>query len=108
MPMPAPSLASEVEVSAEVELDSPIHLKPIIEGGDDKNLSNVVASKPSKNGFEVMATKNGFYNQHRIKENDVFFIKKWEDLGVWMKVIDPDLEKKHQAEIKEKKEQAKK
>lgn len=56
--------------------------------------SNVKVPKAPKGGFEVIATRLGFYKQERLRENDVFHIEKFEDVGEWMKFTDPDLEKK--------------
>lgn len=86
-----------------LELDIPSHDKPIIESFEQKSHSNIVAPKISKNGLEVVALGKGFYNQHRIKEGDVFIIKSFEELGQWMKCVDPDLQKMHLENIKNKK-----
>lgn len=85
------------------DLDAPSHEKPEMENFDKDNHSNAFVPKTPKNGLQVRAKQKGFYNQHRIRENDVFSIARWEDLGAWMELTDPDLERKHQLEMKEKK-----
>lgn len=75
--------------------------KPEIENVSQDNHSNVASPKAPKEGFEVRAKQLGFYNQHRYRENDVFFVRSWEDLGDWMELSDPDLKKKHMKEITE-------
>jgi hypothetical protein len=44
-------------------------------------------------GIEVVATRKGFYNQRRISEGEKFIVKKKENLGEWMKCVDPALER---------------
>ncbi len=83
--------------------NEPVLEKPEMENLNDQNASNVKSPKAPKSGFEVQAKQLGFYNQHRYRENDVFFIKSWEDLGDWMTLLDPDLKKKHLKEIEERK-----
>lgn len=91
-------------VGSEVDLAPPIHSTPSSEA-DHSNSQVVapVAPKEVEKGLKVQALEKGFYNQHRIRENEVFVIKKWEDRGRWMKFLDPDLQKKHLEEIKAKK-----
>jgi len=77
--------------------------KPMFNTVESNNVSVINAAKILRNGIEVKALRNGFYNLHRLRENDVFTVKSFEDLGEWMKCLDPDLEKQHQANMKEKK-----
>lgn len=86
------------------DLDIPAHDdKPIIESLEQKSVSNMVAPKIPKNGFEVVALRKGFYNQRRLEEGDKFLVKSFEELGEWMKCTDPDLQKKHLENLKNKK-----
>ncbi len=55
--------------------------------------------------IEVVATAKGFYKQARKVEGDKFSVAKFEQLGSWMKCVDPVMQKKHienQAAIKAK------
>ena len=63
-------------------------------------------SLTSKKKIDVVALRKGFYNQHRLAEGDEFQVKKFEDLGEWMRCKDPVLEKKRVQFLKEKKEKA--
>lgn len=84
-------------------LEVPEHFKkPSFDTVESKNNSQVTV-KLSKNGIEVVALRKGFYNQHRIRENDLFLVKSFEELGEWMKCVDPDLQKKHLENLKNKK-----
>ena len=98
--MPTLSEASSYEEASDLAL--PEHVKPILESVENKSESLVSAS-PLKKGIEVVALRKGFYNQHRLKENETFTVKSFEDLGEWMKCLDPDLQKKHFENLKNKK-----
>ncbi len=104
----ADSMSTELEVPSKEgasDLIAPDHalVKPITESFEEKSNSSIVAPKISKSGIEVVALRNGFYNQHRLVEGNVFVVKSFEDLGEWMKCIDPDLQKKHLENLKNKK-----
>lgn len=99
---PTPGLASADPGFDDAGLEAPSHVVPEIEKNDIVH-SNISAPKVPSKGLEVKAKQKGFYNQHRFRENDIFFIKNWDELGEWMILTDPDLEKKHLQEIKEKK-----
>ena len=74
-----------------------------VDNGDAKVHSQVVAPKPSKDGYDAIATRAGFYKQERLVQNDPFKVEKWEDIGDWFIFVDPDLEKKRKKFIEEKK-----
>jgi hypothetical protein len=97
------SISPTPEVSKDASgLEVPEH-KVQFENVDDKNESIIVAPKISKSGIEVVALRKGFYNQERIKEGQVFLVKKMEDLGEWMKCLDVDTERKRLEILKSKK-----
>lgn len=94
--------------SAEVEdvLEAPNHevnSKPSLLKPSDDNDSSVDLPKSHSKGIEVVALRKGFYNQNRIKENEKFTVKSFEELGEWMKCLDPDIEKEKNKFFKEKK-----
>ncbi len=95
------SIGSDASDLAESLLEAPVH-KPTLISAENKSVSTVKASAPKK-GLEVVALRKGFYNQHRLREGDSFTIKSFEDLGDWMKCVDPDLQKKHLENLKYKK-----
>lgn len=76
---------------------------PTYKTAESENTSLKSIPQIPANGIEVMATRNGFYNLHRIVENDIFTVRKFEDLGEWMKCLDPDLEKERVKFFKNKK-----
>lgn len=62
------------------------------------------AAKPERmKGYWVEALGPGVYNRSRYTAGHKFIIDKWEDLGSWMKCVNPVLEEKHQREEIEKK-----
>lgn len=101
--------SSPVPASSEAgseDLNVPGHelTKPHLDKAEEKDNSLVkVAFNTPRNGIEVMATRKGFYNQHRIQENETFKIGSFEELGDWMKCVDPDLEKKRLEILKSRK-----
>jgi len=50
--------------------------------------------KSPKAGIKVIAMRQGFFGQQRVKKGQEFTIKSFDDVGEWMKCIDPLLEKK--------------
>ena len=60
---------------------------------ESSNSSSISIPKFSSKGIEVVATRKGFYNQRRISEGEKFIVKKKENLGEWMKCVDPALER---------------
>lgn len=90
--------ASADEKSAEstLDLDVPLHepVKPeIINPAANLSSQAVPPLAPSK-GIEVVATRNGFYNQMRYRTGDKFFIRSEQEFGEWMKCVEPYLERK--------------
>lgn len=77
---------------------------PIVNEVEKTIVSNVDLPVVSeKRGYEVVATRAGFYNQHRKKAGDKFIVATFEKLGTWMECIDPILEKKRFKFFEEKK-----
>jgi len=72
-------------------------------GGEKDIATNVKMPLAPKSGIEVVATRKGFYGQRRINEGDEFRVKKFEDLGQWMKCKDKDLERQRVKFFKDKK-----
>ena len=70
--------------------------------------SNVQIPIESKLGIEVVASRKGFFGQQRYKENDKFKVKKFGQLGSWMRCIDPVMEKKRSEFFKNKNKKASK
>jgi len=106
--------ASELKKSEELSTDSKgsvdltvpnheVNDKPSIISPEENNDSVVSVSKSHSNGIEVVALRKGFYNQNRIREGEKFTVKNFEDLGEWMKCLDPDIEKEKNKFFKEKK-----
>lgn len=96
-------IASELESSPKNEdsaLEVPDHKPEINTSGSNSNIEAIVISK---NEIKVVALRKGFYNQHRLKDGEEFTVKKFDELGEWMKCLDPDLQKKHLENIKVKK-----
>jgi hypothetical protein len=61
----------------------------------------VVPVKPAVRGIEVVALRDGMYKKYRRKAGGKsFIVDKFEELGSWMKCVDPAIEKKHQAVLK--------
>lgn len=58
--------------------------------------------------IEVVADRPGFYNQVRLREGDHFEIRSEDDWGEWFHCVEPGMEKKRVAFLKEKKEAAQK
>lgn len=87
LPSEAPTGAS---VKATEELDPPEHQQPV-------PLPEQVVKK-----ITVIALRPGFYMNHRRIEGDRFDVANFEDLGSWMKCVEPLMEKKHRAAIIEK------
>ena len=87
------------EDSASVESDvkemyDNVEVKPAIENFDENLQTQVAIRSAPKKGIEVVATRNGFYNQSRYREGDSFLIKSEQEFGEWMKCVDPEMEKK--------------
>lgn len=82
-------------------------VKPIIESFETK-IHNRIEIKVPTQGIEVIAARNGFFNQERVSEGKKFFVRNVEELGDWMICTDPDNERKRAEFFKEKKLKAKK
>jgi hypothetical protein len=52
-------------------------------------------------GVQVVAMREGFFDQKRIKEGDVFMIGNMNQLGSWMKITDAKLEAERRKKEKE-------
>lgn len=102
-----PALVDSPEVvvveTEDPEDNSKLLKKPMIEGSEEDLVSNVRIPKTPKGGIEVVATRQGFYNQHRLNEGDKFTVASFEDLGEWMKATDPDMDKKRREFLQAKK-----
>lgn len=106
-----PGMPSEVKPSETmpgmptVDLNPPSHDegKPIIDNVDKNISNNVDIPLVPKTGIKVIATRAGFFNQHRKAEGDKFSVPTMEKLGDWMKCVDPVLEKKRKELISKKK-----
>lgn len=81
--LPKPSEAQVSEESAKVEQKEPV--------------------APKAKSIEVVALRPGFFKQMRKSEGDKFVVEKFEQLGSWMKCLDPVMEKKHQEAMKQRK-----
>lgn len=98
--MPSPSVMSEVAEPAEMPVmpEMPMHdSKP--KESDSVKIMPVFKSK----GIEVVAMRAGYFKCCRKVEGDKFVIPEFSMLGSWMKCVDAEMEKKHQAAMKEKK-----
>lgn len=73
------------------------------ESGAEQAEQPQAAPKVSR-GIDVVALRSGFYEQRRIIEGEKFTVKKAEQLGSWMRCIDPVMQKKHQENLKAKKD----
>ncbi len=60
-----------------------------------------------KKGIDVIATRAGFFGQQRISLGQKFVVKNFEQLGLWMKCEDKDLERKRVKSLEDKKRKAK-
>ena len=87
------------------ELQAPVHEeeKVIIESAEEVISSNVDIPVVTSNGIEVVAVRGGFFNQQRLSEGAEFKVKKFEQLGEWMKCKDKALERKRVEFFKNKK-----
>lgn len=56
--------------------------------------NEIVVSPKSTRSIQVVATEKGFYKQMRKAPGDEFAVEKFEQLGSWMKCVDPVMEKK--------------
>ena len=110
MPMPMPSAKDQdlidegsKDSSSSLDLNPPSHFddedesfkKPNLKNIDNDIVSNVSAPVERLNGIDVVALRDGFYNQRRIPEGMQFKIKNFDDIGDWMKCVNPVLEKKN-------------
>lgn len=50
-----------------------------------------------KKGFDVIATRNGFYKGQRLSEGDKFSILGMEEAGDWMQAVDKSIHKQMEA-----------
>lgn len=93
MPPPPPPAqeSEEVDVDGEGILDRE-EAPPKQEMPQPKGAEHHV--KGPRN-IEVMATRNGFFDQERKKEGDKFVVPSMKQLGSWMKCLDPKIEEMH-------------
>lgn len=80
--------------------------KPEIINPGESN-SDVKVQPAPKKGIEVVAERKGFYNQHRKREGDKFFVPSIDKCGEWMRCTDPHMEKQRKKFLKDKKLKAK-
>lgn len=86
-----PSVKEEHEVE---ELETPVHKQKVkLNSHENEVSSEVKIPIVPKNGIDVVATRKGFYNQLRLNEGDAFKINSIDELGEWMKCVDPVMEK---------------
>lgn len=87
------------------KLDTPVHYEEkkveILTPKSDSN-SEVKVKPLAKSGIEVVALRAGFFKQMRYKEGDKFIIKSLDQVGEWMKCLDPVEENKRLEKYKEK------
>ena len=76
--------------------------KPQLKSVEKDSVSQVTAPAP-KNGIEVEATRKGFYNQQRYEQGNRFKVRSRDELGEWMKCVDPAEEKRRSEYFKGKK-----
>jgi hypothetical protein len=62
------------------------------------------AAKKELKDIEVVALQPGFMAPLRIAEGTRFTVKSFEQLGFWMKCVDPEIEALHQKAMREKKD----
>lgn len=110
--------ASGVKPAASMEeqealLNDETVLPPVVAQGNlrpDKiqplNHSQVALPKPNlgHKPIEVEAIAKGMWQQRRMMPGDRFFVPRMDKVGNWMKCVDPDLEKEHQALMKQRKQ----
>lgn len=76
---------------------------PVKYNDPEDNDSTMDIPVVTSTGIEVIATRDGFYNQQRLKKGSEFTVKKFEKLGEWMKCKDIVLERKRREFFKKKK-----
>lgn len=69
--------------------------------------SQAPAQPAKKKMVDVIAMRAGFYRQKRISVGMEFQVRE-DELGTWMKCVDPVLQKKHEVNMRAKKEAIKK
>lgn len=79
----------------------------VVTDSNEQKSSTVVKPMIVKSGIEVVATAPGFYKQNRIKVGERFTVANFEDLGMWMKCEDREIEKKRVEFLESKKQKAK-
>lgn len=100
--MPAPPAA----VAAGKEIEADVEARPIVD--DPGKADSEAYAKPAlAKGILVVATRNGLYRGYRKSAGDQFKIAKESDLGSWMKIVDPEMEKARQVKIAKAKAEAK-
>lgn len=99
--IPAPPASQEQGEDKEVSFVE--EAKP---SSEPKQPDSTVKVKPSVSGVEVVAVRDGFYRNSRKKAGDLFMISNLDKAGSWMKCLDPKVEKMHQQNLKERKQQA--
>lgn len=97
--------SSDVMSGESLGLTPPSHDddRPTIISPDDTLATEIKAPIAPSKGIEVVAMGFGFYNQSRKIEGDRFFVKSFEEVGSWMRCIDPLFEKKRVEFLKSKK-----
>ena len=99
-------------VPLEPVLSPPEHVvepPPVLNDLDNDAANKVelpVAPKGNE-AIEVIAVREGFFNQHRKKEGDKFVVTSFKKLGEWMICVDPTLEKRRVQFFIDKKNKAK-
>lgn len=83
---------------------APVVEKPVqIITPESQVSNNVDIPLIPKAGIKVVAMRKGFFAQQRVKEGEEFIVRKLENLGEWMKCLDPVIEKKRVQFFKDKK-----
>jgi hypothetical protein len=69
----------------------------------ENSLSNAIEIQCPRSGIKVVALRDGFMFQQRIKAGEEFTISNFSQLGSWMKCLDPMMERKRKEIEKAKK-----
>lgn len=78
----------------------PLPLAPEQSGADVYDEDKEIKPIANRGLIEVVALRDGFYKNQRIKEGHRFQVTDEKHLGTWMKCIDPVVQKKHAERIK--------
>jgi hypothetical protein len=88
---------------ASAVLSTPTHVAPVNKPSTKVRVDNMVPVKSVSQGIEVIAVNAAWFQGQYRKPGDRFLVPNENMLGSWMKCVDPNLDKKHQARVKERK-----